>query len=579
MTSDADLDRILRAWVSEGGDRAPDRYIKDALTEVARTKQRARARWPFAGGIRAPRRPRPIVLVAILAAVLLAAMLVVGVGSTLLQDRDVLPVPVPEAVDDPPLRVVPTEDWSVDLSIPDSWSQVGDDIAEYRDFGGVAPEGHLSASHENPYNVTLCTPDCVGVEVEMTIPYDAATQLARLKSGIATVAGDDAWTDLPADVLPEIVDGVWLDTTGPDKDGRAWRRVYVAGLIERNLVGIAWSQPADVFDETLMRDVLGAMTLTGAPVYSDGDLLPTESGDWSMPIPGMWQWEDQPTFDGSPLRGIRRWGDGRVVVSIGAADGTLGWCDPDCRELTGMTSVEAVEAAIRGERALGPAQAVTLGGEPALAFGTDTPVERRYVVAMHDGRPVALMIDAGEWEVAAGVTDEMISGFQFIDPVVATPTQTFTWEEGGVELVLPDGWQRIKRDDGSFLLARGESQRLWVFRGDDDGLIRRCVEPAGPWEQCDPVKATTLEELLAAVAPIDDRGAAPPAGGVEQGILGGEPSVVAQFRTYEYPARGAQEVVSIVAMHDGRPYIVRIWTGENDVRDLDAVIAGFWFVD
>ena len=42
---------------------------------------------------------------------------------------------------------------------------------------------------------------------------------------------------------------------------------------------------------------------------------------------------------------------------------------------------------------------------------------------------------------------------------------------------------------------------------------------------------------------------------------------------------GLQEIVYIVAMHDGRPYILRIQTTRTRVRDLRSVIDGFHFVD
>jgi hypothetical protein len=575
MIADTELDRILRDWLAEGGERAPERDVDAALARVATASQRHRARlMPLIGAV--PRWGW------VAAAVLLGSLLAVGIGSALLQDRDVPPLPPPTTGPDTvvtPLRVVATEDWSVDLSIPESWAQVGDDIPEYRDFGGTKPEGHLSASHESPYQVTLCTPDCTAVDVEMTIPYDASTQLRRLRSGIAEVAGSDAWADLPADILPEIVDGAWLDTTGPGPEGRDWRRVYVAGLVARNVVGIAWSQPADVFDEALMRSVLGEMTLTAAPEYSDGDLLPTESTDWSMPISGMWQWEEQPTLDGTPMSGVRRWGDGRVMVSIGTADGVLGWCDPDCRELTGMTSLEVLETGIRGDRVLSPAEAATLDGEPALAFGTADPVERRYVVAMHDGRPVAVAIDVGEWEVAPGIVDEMVAGFAFMVPPTPAPVaQTFVVADGLAELGLPDGW--APSPDANDTLVTQE-QTLTVRVGGADGTIVTCDEPAAPWELCREIRAASLDELAAAVgpAPIDDHGVGPPEGRVESGRIGGEPSVVTRIQAYEYPAKSGQEVVYIAVFHDGRPYLIRMRTHANEVVGLESVIDGFRFLD
>ena len=52
-----------------------------------------------------------------------------------------------------------------------------------------------------------------------------------------------------------------------------------------------------------------------------------------------------------------------------------------------------------------------------------------------------------------------------------------------------------------------------------------------------------------------------------------------RIQAYEYPAQSGQEVVYVVAMHAGRPYIVRIWTSENEAVDVESVIAGFQFVD
>ena len=68
-------------------------------------------------------------------------------------------------------------------------------------------------------------------------------------------------------------------------------------------------------------------------------------------------------------------------------------------------------------------------------------------------------------------------------------------------------------------------------------------------------------------------------GARDAGTLGGEPSVVTRIQAYEYPAQSGQEVVYIVAMHAGRPVIVRIWTSENEATDVESVIAGFRFVD
>ena len=117
--------------------------------------------------------------------------------------------------------------------------------------------------------------------------------------------------------------------------------------------------------------------------------------------------------------------------------------------------------------------------------------------------------------------------------------------------------------------------------GRPDGSILRGDVPAGPWDQCERVTVATLEDLAAAVmaAPIDDHGVGPPVSRRTDGTLDGEPSAVVRTQAYEYPAQSAQEVAYVVAMHEGRPYILRYWTSKNELPDLESVIAGFRFVD
>ena len=61
--------------------------------------------------------------------------------------------------------------------------------------------------------------------------------------------------------------------------------------------------------------------------------------------------------------------------------------------------------------------------------------------------------------------------------------------------------------------------------------------------------------------------------------LDGEPAVVLRMAGYQYPAKGGQEVAFILAMHRGRPFIVRAWTEAGSLRYLSSLIAGFRFVD
>jgi hypothetical protein len=580
MISDVELDRILGAWLRDGDERAPAEDVSAAMLAVSSTRQR---RGPGVWLVRARSRgttERRVLVLAMAATALLALAIATAVGAGLR-----LPDPSPDAEPAPStaeLRPLDIENWAVDVSIPVAWSEVGPLVSEYRHFAGTGPEGHLSASHESPYLVTVCGPDCQAVEVAPTIPYSASAQLAALKDAVAAVAGSDAWMPLAPGVLPDVEGGARLDTRAVAADGREWRRVHIVGLRERNLVAVTWAQPGDAFDPGLLDAVLAALRLTEAPAYSDGDLVRAAEERFSMPVPGLWITTSQPTLDGAGLSGVVQFGDGEVLVSVGSPEGALGWCDPQCRVLTSQTSLNALEASIRDGRDLGPTIETMLDGETARSIEA-TPADgtagsRRYVVALHDERPVALRIDTRDWDVARGIVDEMVSGFEFLDPIVRPAEQRFVVAEGRVELALSSSWQGPTIEGGPLRLG---AQVLSVRVGSEAGTIVTCDRPAGPWELCREVAATTLEALAAAIlpAPIADHGVGPPVGRRQEVTLNGEPSVVVRIQAYEYPARGGQEVVYIAAMHEGRPYLIRIRTTANVVRDLDSVIAGFAFLD
>ena len=63
--------------------------------------------------------------------------------------------------------------------------------------------------------------------------------------------------------------------------------------------------------------------------------------------------------------------------------------------------------------------------------------------------------------------------------------------------------------------------------------------------------------------------------------LGGERAVVEEIAAYEYPARGGEFVTYVGAMHEGRPFLLRIWTGAESGTDpiLPIVLEGLSFTD
>jgi hypothetical protein len=583
MIADVDLDRIIATWIADGPERAPRDRVAAALAEVSSTRQRRLWLRPILGDADERGSLRSPLAVAIVLALLVAAGLAVGIGAGLIRLPSAPPPPAVTA--DVELRQIEIADWSARVSIPTTWTLVGDpsQLSEWRRFTGTDPEGELSVSHESPYQVTLCDPGCQVVKLPRPIPFSATTVLDALKAGVQDVAGSGPWRLLPPQVLSELEGGARSDVDREDDAGRAWRHVYVVGLRGRNAVAIAWRQPVDSFDRALLDAVLTQLELPRAPVYSDGDLVATASEAFELPMPGFWTGEFQPNLDGIPLSGVRRFADGRVMVSIGDRQGAIGLCDPDCRRLTEQRSMDALERSIREAHELGPTATITLGGEPARSMGTDQPIEQRYVVAMHRDRPVILLIDVGGWDVADGIIDDMVAGFRFLDPEPPPAARDHTTPDGRMILRLTERWRESTLNIGTFAMDHlgREQQQLTVTVGDRDGSIRTCDKPAGPWELCRNVIATTLAQLRDAVqpAPITDHGVGPPVATNDDIEVDAERGVVTRIRAYEYPARGGQEVVYILAMHDGRPYIVRIWTSRNEAAEVGQIIQGIRFVD
>ncbi len=367
MIRDADFDRILTGWLSEGPERAPAHDVAAALDVVASTPQRRS--WTGPVGWRQWTRPltRTRLGLIVAALLLIIAAVALGVGAGLIRLPSVFQEPTPPVPSDISLRPVQIADWPVKLSIPGTWTEIGGPCCDYRHFAGTTPEGHVSVGHESPYTTAVCSPDCQTIDLPMTIPYDAEAQLGVLKQAVGAIAGSSEWTLLESGVLDQITGAARLETTALDQGGREWRRVHIVGLRERNIVAIAWSQPADDFDTALLDAVLATVELTPAPVYSDGDLIDqfTSGSDYRMPMPGFWTGGDQPLLDGTPMSGVHRFADGRVIVSFGDSEGTIGLCDPDCRLLRSQTSLDAFDQSIRDGRRITPASVPTeLGGEP-----------------------------------------------------------------------------------------------------------------------------------------------------------------------------------------------------------------------
>jgi hypothetical protein len=121
-----------------------------------------------------------------------------------------------------------------------------------------------------------------------------------------------------------------------------------------------------------------------------------------------------------------------------------------------------------------------------------------------------------------------------------------------------------------------------VWRGDNLDQFITCERPAGPWERCRIAHARSLRQLEAAVAidPSPDDGVAWVSSSRQISRLDGERAVVIRVNAYEYPAQGGLARAYILAMHDGRPWFIRLWTSADSLGTAgDEVLEGFHFTD
>ena len=343
-----------------------------------------------------------------------------------------------------------------------------------------------------------------------------------------------------------------------------------------------------------MDEVRAAVFLDPAgPQYASGALATYTDriGGYELAIPDIWYGAAQPSIDGQPASGVRRFGERELTISVGDPDGALTLCAATCRGVTAGTTLDMLEAEVAAwlpPSAAGAEEGgeTSIGGVPSRFIHREVAEDagpRTYYAAfgLRDGRPIVLAFDVPSGIVTLAGIEEIVASFMFAD---APPSGdvTFSAPEGGFALSLPDEtWRAGSGPDPSALYLRRDSTQVALRWGDAAGRIQTCDKPAGPWEVCHLATATSLEELATAVAiePVADHGVGPPVPTADNTVLDDEPALLIQIQAYEYPAHGGQVVAYVITMHEGRPLIVRFWTSADTLDGVDELLAGFRFDD
>ena len=328
-------------------------------------------------------------------------------------------------------------------------------------------------------------------------------------------------------------------------------------------------------------------TLTAAPTATPGQepMMPIAEPllGFEIAVPAAWIHVASPGALRPRAPGVRVYGP--VQVSVGTPDGALVLCDTACRDVTGATSIEALERAA-GETAglrMTASTGTNLGGESGseirvtLSGAADATILRR-LLAIHRGRPVVVDFDMSDGRVSGELRARIRDSFHFLR--TSPDTTAYVAPDGSYAIDLTERWHRHD-DVGNTMVFGDRGQVLTIAAADAKGQIPTCLESAGAWETCQPVRVASLEQLDVAIQPSfrSDHGAGPMIAR-DVTALGDEPAVVYQVEAYEYPAHGAQWITYVAAMHGGRPYIMRVWTGmESGIQGLEELLAGFRFLD
>jgi hypothetical protein len=296
-----------------------------------------------------------------------------------------------------------------------------------------------------------------------------------------------------------------------------------------------------------------------------------------------------------------------LTVSIGRPDGGVQICRTAGCELVKATTLDQLDEVLRaGPPELGRPERsadTVLGGVPARVDWISSggtiwaPLPAfRYEYTIHEGRPVVLAFDhwltncvdcGGQFRLTSSVLEEIIGSFEFLDGFGEPPPtvgEELVFPEAGVAFALVGALRDVVAIDRSTIEISGGRQEAVVLIGNDDGQVRTCTRSAGPWEECRVITADSIEDLVSAIRPrsgeADDHGVRVPGNVATAAIqLGGEEATSITIEDYEYPARGGETIRYVLAMDDGRPIVLRLYSPVSEPMWMADFLATFRFLD
>jgi hypothetical protein len=324
----------------------------------------------------------------------------------------------------------------------------------------------------------------------------------------------------------------------------------------------------------------------------EGDVYTYPAAGFQITLPG--QWRLLSGDDPFALSATRF--DIRIYVTSGDAQGRLETCPAstgpweECQATVARDLPSLQEAVVLhpigrtggAPRIQGGIQA-TLGGEEAVEKRVEARENGigpfvRYTMAMHGGRPYLVRVYAGRAD-SLHEAEGILESFRYLDtgPDPSAPTtgerRSYRYRSAGFSVELDTGWRLTSGSDPSTLTAGWGGLQLFISSSDENGQIRTCERPAGPWlvEDCGPFTVGTTEPSVSAIPGL---GAA-----YEETRVDGERATIERVTGYEYPARGGQAISRVVMVHDARVFVIRVWSPSPSIDVIDDIARQFRFID
>jgi hypothetical protein len=480
-------------------------------------------------------------------------------GSTAPTPTSATPTSAPEdrklTFRDQGLQLVVPAGWDVDADVPRSVVRVAD----------PSSDASLAVSHTSLLRAVVCDPVCIKINLPQFVPQREERTLDGLARAITKRTGSSRWNDLDPTGL-RIGDARAL--TVPAARDATFERSYVIGHYANGLVVAVAELPAGPDRAGRLRSLLEGIRPFPSEIYPTGEPVAYRNMALgiSVDVPNVWSL-DVPRL----AAGTRTFGGGRLRISVADAAGVLTLCDPVCR------SVFADDLGELERRVFAPTRSgievgdTTLSGARARYRLDRTTVSPSYqVIAIVNGRPVQLWLDLAYPGVEMSAIDDIVASFRYVRPTRNRIVHGALIGPG-FKVRLPEGWGTGLDYPGTW---RRRPPTVTVSVGDDLGHVWVCRWSY--WSRdipCAIRQGSTLSGLMKVTG-------ARSWGRSTDVLLDGEPAIVVSgIAAYEYPAAGGQYLAYVFSVHDGRPYVIRLWNPATTDVQIREVLDAFRFTD